>query len=492
MMNPESGILKKAKSLKSFAAVLGIGLAIVSTVFTVKLMVTFGTSGFDKVLYGAFGVLIQAAQTALYVYAAYALWVLKDTGKAIPGFALFVLLFFLSLAGSIGSFVVSNRSQNVQIEKTDKIKETYDSELASIDKDAASVNKQLESLKSKGVVTKAKGTEEKAEVIVAKRSTLFDGKRHVIASESNDDPDALYKIIGEFFGTSSNSAKMLLFTLYAVALELASVILLSYSMIMFGSNASEFPDYDRQVRREPERQREAGFAMKQSAPATARMREPERSEHYDESGFDQPAPRKPEKKIGFVIGSEKPESGQGYPNRDSVLDALQAQIAEMSAQMKAQSQRPAYPPATSKEEAAADEIMDRIESLNRKFTAEEGHDGKESGSGSGTSTGKTITSTGIPVTSTSTGTKPVPVPVNEEDDMEIAAIMQAYIKELFTGQKQDGSLTGRAAVAKKLDISEDVARLVHLRLKNAGHIRVEGSKSFPTCTQAEMLESVGA
>jgi len=442
-MNPESGIMKKAKSLKSFAMLLGIGLALVSTVFTVKLMITFGTSGSDKLLYAAFGFLIQSAQTALYVYAAYALWVLKDTGKSIPGFALFIMLFFLSLAGSIGSFVVSNRAQNVGIEKNEKIKATYDSELASIDKDASSVNKQLEGLKAKGVVTKAKGTEEKSEALAGKRSSLYEGKRNVIASESTEDPDALYKILGEFFGIAPNSAKMLLFTLYAVALELASVILLSYSMIMFGTESAGGYSVS-SVR--PHGQGfmvEGDFSIPRSAfgsaPAFAH-REPEPI----------PEPVKPEKKVGFV----PPKASDG--------------IAESLERIKAGlKQKPATGPSTgySNKAAKPDAVMFDIP--------------------------EPVTSTGTgPVTGTGMKLKtkaPVPVSDDEnEDDIDIDALTVQYINALFP-VKSDGSLTGRAAVSKKLFISDDVARLIHQRLKKSGLIRVDGSKTFPEKTQAEMM-----
>jgi len=56
--------------------------------------------------------------------------------------------------------------------------------------------------------------------------------------------------------------------------------------------------------------------------------------------------------------------------------------------------------------------------------------------------------------------------------------------------KSDGSLTGRAAVSKKLGISDDVARLIHQRLKKAGLIRVDGTKTFPEKTQEEIIQAV--
>ena len=463
-MSNFSGLIKKANAMQSFAALLGIGLAVISTVFTVKLMITFGTSGADKVIYAAFGALIQSAQTALFVYAAYAYWVLKDTGKAVPGFMIFTLLFFLSLAGSIGSFVVSNRSQNVQVEKNERIKSTYDEELSSIEKESDSVNKQLEGLKSKGVVTKAKGTEDKAAAIAEKRSVLFEGKRHVIASESTDDPDALYKILGEFFGITPISAKMLLFTLYAVALELASVILLAYSMVMFGSDVSV------QAMVRQDRQREAGFVSPSApAPAMARYRE------ADEAEYDDAPPVPPKKKnIGFVVEKPEPVRSQSqseFPSKDDVLDQMQRQLAELMVRDKALSEaaRPPIPPASSKEEALADKILGSLPTGTSPVTS--------------TSTGSD-TSTGI---STGIKQKPVSVPDEDEDGMDIDVIMQDYIEALFP-TKLDGSLSGRALVCKRIGITEDVGRLVHQRLKKSGCIRVDGSKTFPECAKDEMIE----
>ncbi len=454
-MNPENGIMKKAKSLKSFAMLLGIGLALVSTVFTVKLMITFGTSGSDKLLYATFGFLIQSAQTALYVYAAYALWVLKDTGKAIPGFALFALLFVLSLAGSIGSFVVSNRAQNVALEKNQKIKDTYDTEIASINKDSDSVNKQLEALKSKGVVTKAKGTEEKASEIVGKRSSLFEGKRKVISAESEDDPDALYKILGEFFGIAPNSAKMLLFTLYAVALELASVILLSYSMIMFGSEAAADgggnykPDYGIRSADGNFYINPRGAVAPAFNPAPAYANHVEKPERLDTQ-------ENPKRKAGFVpTGYDT-----GNADLDEVGERIKADLKKNRATGTGYSNKAATPDAI-------------------KFSPVPVPD--------------PVTSTG-PVTGMKLKSKP-PVSVPDEDDdddgedMDMDKITRDYIAALFP-VKADGSLTGRAQVARKLGVSEDLVRPIHCKLKQVGLIRVEGSKTFPECDKDEMLAAV--
>ena len=432
----KSGIIDKTHEMRLFATALGIGLALVSTVFTVKLMITFGNNGFEKCLYAVFGALIQSAQTALYVYSAYCLWVLKEPGKALPGFLLFILLFCLSLAGSIGSFVVSNRSQNVGIEKTEKIKSTYDTELAAINKDAESVNKQLENLKAKGVVTKAKGTEEKSDALAGKRSALFEGKRQVIASELAEDPDALYKIIGEFFGITSNSAKMLLFTLYAIALELASVILLSYSMVLKGESSES------SVISEPQK-------------TTGKI------------GF-QPTP--PPVFSAAPAFAEKPPVMPPTP-------------IEPDKPFKAEFQNPPVP----------DKAEKTISGFTSPLTDKKPLPVQDSDSSvqvhSTTRARGTSTENDKPLPVQDSDEKPLRVKGSDKEKVD-ADTLRAYIQTLFSRPKKDKSLMGRRNIADKLNISNEIADKIHIILKKKGFIRIEGNKSYPLMSENEMLVKV--
>jgi hypothetical protein len=70
-------------------------------------------------------------------------------------------------------------------------------------------------------------------------------------------------------------------------------------------------------------------------------------------------------------------------------------------------------------------------------------------------------------------------------------VMSGYIANLFPKKpNQDGSLVGRARVAKILGISDVQARDCHLKLKKAGLINVKGSKTYPVVSQAKMLEKM--
>lgn len=489
---------KRLKATSQGMNVISFMCFFVSAAFTIMLMFDSASVPLKQVLSVIMAICLELAKVYFFRFigdqAAEA-----ERGGNLPGkyalYALTVLLFVASTFGSIHYYMKTEAEKSF-------VNKGHDSSYSALSKDVSSIDTQIEQLLELAKNQQAKRFITESGRTMARVNELRKQKGQAVKDVSGykavDTSDSFYGIVAKFFGCEQDAARGGMYLFLSILLEfcgIASAFYGSYSKgKLFDMELAAMPEGDiSQIarQREPER-RETGFKMKQHIPAMARMREPE--PEYDESGYDQPeyhkpvpTQRKPDKKIGFVMKAEQPESDHGYPDQNDVIDALQSQLAELMAKDKARSEskRPAYPPAASKEEAVADEIMQRVESLNQKFTAEEGHDGKESSTGNSTSTGSgnsTGNSTGNRLKS-----KPVTVPVNE-DDMDIEFIIRDYIKELFAGQKPDGSLTGRAAVARKLNIPDDVARLAHMRLKKANLIRVDGSKSFPNCSESEMIE----
>lgn len=461
MMTKAEYNYKRLKATSQGMNVISFMCFFVSAAFTIMLMFDSAAVPLKQVLSVIMAVCLELAKVYFFRFigdqAAEA-----ERGGNLPGkYALYALTVFLFVASTFGSI---HYYMKTEAEKSSSDK-NHDSSYSSLNKDVESIDSQIAQLQklaasefNRNLKAQSKITLERVDAL---RKQKAQAVKDVSGYKATDTSDSFYGIVAKFFGCEQEAAKGGMYLFLSILLEfcgIASAFYGSYSKgKLFDMELAAMPDGDiRQVvrQREPER-RETGFKMT-PVPAMAMRREPE----YDESEYDhQPMPKK-DKKIGFVIGSEKLES-QGFPNQNDVLDALYAQMKEMSAQMKAQQSqnRPVAPPAASREEAAADAIMQQVESLNQKFTAEEGHDGKE----------------------------PINVSLKKTES-ESESVIARYIELLFADQKSDGSLTGRRKIADIMQIRQEEADNIHTKLKRAGVIKVDGTKTFPNLTKDEMIE----
>lgn len=453
---------KRLKSTTQGMNVLSYLCFVISAAFTIMLMWDGAATPMKQCLNVIMAICLEIAKVYFFKFigdkAAEA-----ESGGNIPGkfglYALTVALFVASTFGSIHYYMKTEAEKG-------SVDRQHDSNYSAMNKDVESIDAQIAQL-----LTLAKAQQEKryitaSQQTMAKVNELRKQKaqslKDVSGYKAQDTSDSFYGLLGKFFGCEPEAAKGALYLFLSILLEfcgIASAFYGSYNKSkLFEMELAMMPDgnmSDVMRNREPDR-REAGFRlspppMPVSAPAMARYREPE-AEYDDEP----PTTRKSDKRIGFVM--EKPEpvrsqSQSGFPNRDDVLDALAKEIAALKTQIK-----PATPPPpSSKEEAFADAVLNRVDELNTRLTQEEGHDGK---------------------------LKQKPV----VDESEAVSGIAKYIELLFADQKSDGSLTGRRKIADTMGIRQDEADKIHTKLKRSGVIRVDGTKTFPNLTKDEMIE----
>jgi len=209
------------------AEIAGIIMAIVSACFTVKLMRSFATDNSEYWLYTIYGGTVQLAQNCLFVYAVY----LHRAGqgfKALTAFLLFCLLFVLSLAGTMGSFIVSNKTQNNQ-------ELTQDIRLQDMQRRADSLDRQIERSQSMMEAYQERKMLTKGAIPEGKRLDSLNAERAKLSKDmanykTEGTSDALHIALGKLFDCSPEDAKVTLFSLYAVALDLVSAVMLAYSL----------------------------------------------------------------------------------------------------------------------------------------------------------------------------------------------------------------------------------------------------------------------
>ncbi len=457
---------KRLKSTTNGMNVLSYLCFVISAAFTVMLMFDSAAVPLKQVLSVIMAICLEIAKVYFFRFLGDKV-ADAESGGNLPGkyalYALTVALFVASMFGSIHYYMKTEAEKSMQDKQ-------HDSSYSALNKDVASIDAEIEHLQEVAASEFRRNLKSQSKITLGKVDELRKQKAQSVKDVSGYKPvgtsDSFFGLLGKFFGCEPEAAKGALYLFLSILLEfcgIASAFYGSYNKSkLFDMELAMLPDGDMSdVMRNQSRQsdrREAGFrlAPPMSAPAMARH------EEY-EPEYDEAPPVQPKKKnIGFVM--DKPEhvrsqSQHDFPNRDDVLDAMQKQLAELMAREKArtESARPSMPPASSPEEAAADEIIRRVDEINARLTQDEGHDGKLKQK-----------------------------PVSEES--EAVSGIARYIELLFSDQKSDGSLTGRRKIADTMGIRQDEADKIHTKLKRAGVIKVEGTKTFPECTKSEMIE----
>ena len=462
----------RLKSTTKGMNIISYGSFVISAAFTIMLMFDSAATPIKQVLSVLMAIMLEAAKVYFFRFfgdqTANA-----ERGGNLPGkYALIALTIALFVASTFGSihYYMKTEAEKSSVDKQ------HDSSYASMNKDVESIDTQIEQL-----LTLAKAQQEKR-YITASQATMSkvnelrkqkaDALKNVSGYKAQGTSDSFFNSLGKFFGCDSESAKGVLYLFLAILLEfcgIASAFYGSYNKSkLFEMELAMLPDGDMSdvMRNRQLDRREAGFRMP-PMPAPAMARHEESDHQYD----DAPAPKK--KNIGFVMEKPEPVRSQSqheFPNRDDVLDALQSQLAELMAKEKARTEaaRPKVPPAASKEEAFADAILNRVDELNQKLTQDEGHDGK-----------------------VKPELKQKPVAEESEAVSEKAGISD-YIRIMFSGLKSDGSFPGRRQVGHELGLSPSEYDAYHVRLKQAGLIRVDEvkRKTFPNCGMIEMIEMI--
>jgi hypothetical protein len=225
------------------AGFCGVVLSIVSMIFTIQLLTSFGNNGAERVVYGTFGGAIQFCQSLLAVFIFLCI-ASGRPGKSLPAFIVWVLLFVLSLGGTIGHFCVSNSTKIQSATAGDANYKLMSDQISQIDKEIESLNAQREDYQRKNWITKGvKPTTEKIDRLMERKAEL---SKDFMNYESAPPEDSLYHYLAKFFGIADVSQmKLIIFILYSIALDTASVVCLGYSagFLNFSDNPNGYPPY---------------------------------------------------------------------------------------------------------------------------------------------------------------------------------------------------------------------------------------------------------
>ena len=459
MMTKAEYNYKRLKSTSAGMNVLSCMCFVVSAAFTIMLMFDSAAVPLKQVLSVIMAVCLELAKVYFFRFigdqAAEA-----ERGGNIPGkyalYALTVLLFVASTFGSIHYYMKTESEKSAQ----DKVK---DSSYTAMNNDVKGIDAQIEQLlelakkqQEKRYITESKKTLAQVEAL---RKQKGQAVKDVSGYKAVDTSDSFYGLIAKFFGCEQDSAKGGMYLFLSILLEfcgIASAFYGSYSKaklmdieIAGMPDGNYKPDYGIRSSDGNFYINPRGVAAPAFNPAPAFANHVEKPERLDTQ-------ENPKRKAGFV------PTGNAYNADNTDLEEIGERIKADLKKNRATST--GYSNKTAKADGAVKFSPDPV-------------------------TGIPVTSTG-PVTGMKLKTKvPVTEPVEDEDDIDFDKLTRNYIEALFP-VKADGSLTGRAQVARKLGVSEDFVRPIHLRLKKLCVIRVEGTRSFPECDKDEMLAAV--
>lgn len=217
-----------SKWTKVLTVIAGFTMVLVSMIFTIKLLAGFAETGFEQGLYAVFGFAVQAAQTVFLSIGLYH-WYFGNKGKAMPAFLTYVVLFGLSLLGTIGYFSVTNREKLDKELVSDSRYVAMQQEIDAIDAQAATLQGQIADYQARNWITKGvKPTQEKLDALMQRRNQTVD---KLDTYEPVPTADAMYLMLANFFGERDvDKIKFIVFVLYALVLDLGGALCLYYGL----------------------------------------------------------------------------------------------------------------------------------------------------------------------------------------------------------------------------------------------------------------------
>jgi hypothetical protein len=222
-MNIASEIFKRLKQANKLAAVTGCLLSVVSTIFTCRLLASFAQGGTDTYLYYAFGIGIQAAQSLSLFYAGFLVFTGRKEKATFP-ICIFILLFVLSLCGTIGFMAVGNDKQKVKAVHSENTYAVMRGRLTNLDDQIKHTQEQIEEYTQRSWLSKGvQPANAMLDNLITQREEAYNS---VMDFKPTDDGDALYRALGGLTGADSESCKRALFFMYAIALDLSSGLML--------------------------------------------------------------------------------------------------------------------------------------------------------------------------------------------------------------------------------------------------------------------------
>jgi hypothetical protein len=217
--------------MKAMAMAIGYGAGFISCVFTVRFFTGFANVGFEKFFFALIGVMFQSAQLFTVVAGVR----LRQRGEKVFSvlmFAVFAVLFFLSIVATVGS-LSGNFGKQLRTGKAgDAEWQRLQSEISKLQDDKKILNQRIdEGIRKNLISTVVKPDKAKVQAIDERLEKLrFKSDSY----EFESDDEMMYSAIASFFGADSESdrIRLILYLICAVMIDLTASLSLTLGSVL--------------------------------------------------------------------------------------------------------------------------------------------------------------------------------------------------------------------------------------------------------------------
>jgi len=440
------------KKYKNLSMGFGIFLSVISCIFTCQLLLKFADTGMSQLVFVMMGIGIQVVQTLTISISAFMLFQ-GHVNRAMPAIVIYILLLFLSFAGTIGSLSSENKEINDMAIKDSPEYQTYSSQITDLDVQIQFLRETIadcakRTLLSKCVIPKT----EELTVLMEEKTDL---QNKILTINPNYSGDEVFRRIGDFLGISSDQAKSIIYLLYSLALDLGSACLLAYSAGLLAIKERDIWGFAMAETEAEKRKLDAHRKklLSETTQDNIRQSTQDKTERQDKTRQDSNTERqdKPvlspyrtdtrQDKIAHKIRQDSPVLAQHKIRQETqeTQDSLYGTVQEEPTQDKIRQ-------ATQDKTVNTATQQDKI----RQATQDKPN----------------------------IGYLPLKQKIDNRQDKPESDV-QRYIELLFKFQKTDGSLTGRRKIGDMAGITQSKCDAIHSKLKRAELITVQDKKTFP-------------
>ena len=233
---PEHEIIidpKKQDMTFKGAAFIGFILSLVSTCFSVNLLSSLGSNGWESFLFSVSGICFQfGGQIIAFIFG----WIFlsqKRSAPAMVAFCVYAFIFCLSMLATVGAFVGGSQAKSKQVGYQDEKYLLMKNELSTLDAAITQDDKLITDYARRTIITKGvKPTREHQDGLRVRRQAIMDQMQAFVPQSSGDE---IFRSIALFWGLKDfeeiQKVKFFVFAAVAIAIDLLAGCLIGFSII---------------------------------------------------------------------------------------------------------------------------------------------------------------------------------------------------------------------------------------------------------------------
>lgn len=213
--------------VKKVSLPIAICLMAISTYFSVKLFSNFANSPTDKIVFGMIAFFFQVCISLMYTMGSH--YKKSSPGQSLWCYGAWLMLFCMSVGGTIGSFSMENERQIEHAQVFDTRMNTLKGFMKDYNKRIDTYSDQISDLLKDRMIASAKGVQSRLDSALAERKNIQEEIRNYRATPVGE---TMFRVIAYFFGVEKpETVKFFIWLMLGLTLDILQFIFIKFALL---------------------------------------------------------------------------------------------------------------------------------------------------------------------------------------------------------------------------------------------------------------------